>query len=557
MVTLSHNRCWTSITPWRWFFWLSFWLISTSSAHAAELRATVDRHSLASDEHVVLTLTLTNSDTRLRAQGVDPNIDLSVLTRDFHVGSPRDSHRYNLYRGQGRSTSELTVELFPKRTGALTIPAFHVDGLSTAPLQLAVQEASTAGAAPLAFARVSVNKSTVWQNEQVVAALDVYSRVELQSAQLGGEVITEPQPLDALEHRRLAVQTRSDQHAGFAYQVMHTAWAMFPTQAGDLTLQFPEVWIVAKDGTKLRLPGEQLRITVKQLPADLPLGTLVGDVQLALSPTRVGQTTHDLYAWELTLQANTAFDVLPSTLEIRPVPGLQLYVDRPQRATEETSTGLLQLARYTLTAIPLNAGSYRLPEVQLPYFDALSGQLQRAVVAGPTFEVLPSTATAAEATTASSTNNEPMTSTHDTMPAWPWIITSTCVFILWLITLFFWHKERSRKRRATRSAPELRRGNPSRPLESELLNAFVAQSLADGLREFENRYGANEMLRNTVECVQRLYYGPTKIEPSADLCTAVQQAVHLLRTRDSAAGPATDPWLPENFTPAQSSHQNR
>ena len=64
------------------------------------------------DEYVLLTLSLVNSDTRLRAAGISPNIDLTLLTRDFELGVPREDHRFNILRDRGRSTSELKVELF-------------------------------------------------------------------------------------------------------------------------------------------------------------------------------------------------------------------------------------------------------------------------------------------------------------------------------------------------------------------------------------------------------------------------------------------------------------
>lgn len=536
-----------------WLMLCLGWVIET---HGAELSATVDRQALTLDEHVVLTLTLSNSDTRLRAQGVNPNIDLSVLTDDFHVGSPRDSHRYNLYRGQGRSTSELTVELFPKRTGTLTVPAFHIDGLSTSPLRLTVQALSP-GTAPLAFARVSINKSTLWQREQLVAFLDVYSRVALESAQLGGELITEPQPLDMFEYRRLPVQTRSEHYAGFEYQVMRTAWALFPTHAGDMGLQFPEVWIVAKDGTKLRLPSEGLRITVQSLPADVPADSLVGKVHLALTPTRTEEVTHDFYAWELMLSVSAPVTSLPGTLEVRPVPGLQLYVDRPQRVTEETSAGLLQVARYTLTAIPLAPGSYRLPDVQLNYFDPDLGKLHVATAIGPTFEVNMSRAAPSFSETPSPTEVRSTMPANDKMSALPWIIVSALLFVLWLITVLLWRKSHSNKRNPAQLTGEPRRGNPSRPLEAKLLDAFLAPSLAIGLREFEIHHGANETLRNTVQRVQRLYYGPAKAEPPDDLRVAVDHAVHMLHRLGSTSSKPPNPWLPETFTPTKTLHQNR
>lgn len=538
------------------WLWLMLSLGVGAAAHGAELRATVDRQSLALDEHVVLTLTLSNSDTRLRAQGTNPNVDLSVLTSDFHVGSPRDSHRYNLYRGQGRSTSELVVELFPKRAGTLIVPAFHIDGLSTTPLPLTVH-APAPGTAPLAFARVSVNKSELWQREQLVAFLDVYARVALESAQLGGELLTEPQPLDGLEHRRLPVQTRSEQHAGFAYQVMRTAWALFPTEAGVLRLQFPEVWIVAKEGTKRRLAGQQLAVTIKTLPADLAPGLLVGKPQLALTATHSGQRVQELYAWELTLQVSASFTSMPSTLELRPVPGLQLYVDRPLRDTEETAAGLLQTARYTLTAIPLQAGSYRLPDVQLPYFDPEAGQAQMATAPGPAFDVQANPAAPSPpAATAAADPPGDQRAGH-AISARPWIIASTSLLILWLATLALWFRQRSRQRHRALSPRGNRHGNPARPLEAELLDAFGAPALALGLRQFEAHHGINPALRDTVQRVQRLYYGPTQEAPSAELRAAVRQAVQMLRTARRAVPAAANPWLPESFTPAEPVHQHR
>jgi len=105
-----------------------------AAVQAAELKATVDRREAALNEHVALTISLINSDTRLRAEGISPNVDLSVLTKDFDIGTPHVENRYNIYRGRGRSTSELSVDLFPRRDGRLVIPAFRVDGLSTAPI---------------------------------------------------------------------------------------------------------------------------------------------------------------------------------------------------------------------------------------------------------------------------------------------------------------------------------------------------------------------------------------------------------------------------------------
>src|SRR5690606_27521550 len=117
--------------------------------------AEVDRKELYVNEHVVLTLALTDSETRLRAEGVSPNVDLTVLTGQFDLGAPRADFRFNVNRPRGRSTSTITVELFPRETGRLRIPAFTVDGLSTSPIELRVL-ALPADATPEVFARSGI-----------------------------------------------------------------------------------------------------------------------------------------------------------------------------------------------------------------------------------------------------------------------------------------------------------------------------------------------------------------------------------------------------------------
>lgn len=533
----------------------ALWLATAiQNAHGADFNANVDRSELALDEHVMLTLTLSNSDTRLRAQGVNPNVDLSILTKDFHVGSPRDSHRYNIYRGQGRSTSELVVELFPKRIGNVTVPTFQVDGLSTAPIQLTVRP-SPQGTAPLAFAKVSVNTSSPWQQEQLVAYLDVYSRIELESAQLGGELMSEPHALDQFEYRRLPVQTRSEQHEGFSYRVMRTAWALFPTRDGPLRLQFPETWIVAKDGNKLRLPGERLDVTIRALPADIAPGTLVGKPQLSLTPTRQGMTTNDLYAWQLELRAAAPSTVVPKSLELRPVKGLQLYVDRPLQVTEESATGLTQVARYSLSAFALQAGSYRLPDIQVSYFDTASGTQQVTTAPGPEFAVQSGPAGASPAAPPAP-SAPPGDVVRNGSAAWPWILACASLLALWLITLAAWLRQRPTNRQATDAVTESRRGNPSRPLEADLLKAFGTPSLAAGLCDFETRHGINEELRATVQSVQRLYYSPQCGTAASDLHEAVGRAVQLIRSVSSQRAATSNPWLPNQFSPAKSLHQS-
>ena len=122
---------------------------------AAEFVAEVDRKELYVNEHVLLTLSLSDSEARLRAEGVAPTVDLTVLSRNFDLGTPQADFRFNVNRNRGRATSTLTVALFPRAPGKFRIPSFGIDGVSTAPIELHVLPLAD-DAAPEVFARSGV-----------------------------------------------------------------------------------------------------------------------------------------------------------------------------------------------------------------------------------------------------------------------------------------------------------------------------------------------------------------------------------------------------------------
>src|SRR3569623_828667 len=240
-------------------------ILSSAFAHAAQLHASVDRSALALNEPVPLTLALTDSAPRLRAEGVSPNVDLSVLAKAFDVGTPTVSNRYNVYQGRGRAAAGRRVELFLRRAGTLTIPVFRLEGLATQALTLSVR-ALPADAVPEVFSRGGVSKGAVWQREQFIAWLDVYHRVKLKSASVGEYIDTEPLRIELMEHRELPQSEREETVKGVRYQVTRIAWAIFPKESGALRIHLPDVWLVTADARKLRLPYQDARVLVRALP---------------------------------------------------------------------------------------------------------------------------------------------------------------------------------------------------------------------------------------------------------------------------------------------------
>lgn len=530
-----------------------FVLLSLASARAAELTANVDRREVALNEHVVLTISLINSDTRLRAEGISPNVDLSVLTRDFDIGTPRVENRYNIYRGRGRSTSELSVDLFPRRDGRLTIPAFSVDGLDTAPIVIAARKLPP-GVLPEIFSKAGVSAASVWQRQQVVAWLDVYHRVQLKTASVGEYLSTEPLAIELLEHQDLPQSERKEIVRGIGYDVTRIAWAIFPKQSGALTIYLPDVWAVTADGRKLRLPNQQQRVEVKPLPAAVTADIPVGRPDLVHTAPDPAPSLNNVSTWTVTVRGPFSRFALPDTLPLpSPPAGVKIYVDRAQRNTETVTAGVTSVVTYTLSALPQSSGAFMLPPLRVPYFDIERGVMAVAELPGPNLAVPASVAPAvtAESATAASNKATEQSTAAPGSPILAWQLATLLFALLWLTTtISLWKRPRPKTSSAADNVQPKRETIPPtshHPLQAQLLAAFGSRTLEQGLHAWETQHGPDQQLRDTVRAVQQFCYGNAKDIDAAALSRSVEAAVASIRAAAPRAAAANDPWRPEAF----------
>ncbi len=541
-------------------------LLIALPVQAATFKATVDRTQLYMGEGILLTLSLVNSDTRLRAQGLDPNVDLSVLTRDFELGTPRASHRYNIHRNRGRSTSEIRVHLFPRHPGELHIPPFTVDDLSTAAITLRVLPAREDPSPPV-FARHGSDKERLWTGERAIVYLDLYHRVTLKSARLGGPLDTEPKRLHLSE---LPVEERKTVIEGLEYQVTRTAWSLTPVIPGSLEIYFPDIWVETAEGERIRLPFADRRLEVMALPAEVAPGTLVGRPALEQNLPEEGLRVGSPFTWEIVLRAATDLQALPASLPLDAPPALKIYFEPPQRDWETLDGQSLAVARYRAYVMPLVPGRLALPELRLPYFDPATRRL--AEVRLPPAEVAvapgvrPPMSMADMPPAATPTTPQAPAGTVEKTPVFPrtdpLARTAAILFAaLWLITLILWWRHarhytgpapaRSRPApgEATRVAPGACALHERPPLVRSLAEALGNPSLEAGLHQWEQAHGQDTELRRLVQAVLRHHYASAGTrETDPELEQAVRRFLQRARTHPAhASAAAQDPWRPESF----------
>ncbi len=536
------------------------WAVTLSAQAAPMLMASVDRTTIKMDEHIVFTLSLINSDTRLRAEGLSPNVDLRVLAADFETGIPRATNRFNLSRNEGgqsnRAISSITVELFPKRIGRHTLPAFQIDGHRSQPIAINVT-AAIATDTPEVFIRSGVNKTTVWAGEQTLIYLELLHRVNISTVSLGGGIQTSPARIELIDYRKLPQTERKEQIAGITYHVQRMAWALFPTQSGNLSISVPDIWAITEKGRRVRLPGKQHPIQVKALPTGVAADILIGKPEINQSLLTALPDLNSLTSWNITLRAPVMDHTLPANLPGLTAPThIKLYLDNAQRQVEENGDGIVSVANYTVSVTPLAAGEFRMPTIIIPYFDTLRGSIDKIELPGQTLAVKsgPPPVTMTPATiTDGHAKSQPSASALSRERSWPWQIATLIFAVLWLTTLILWKRRRPPQNLQEKTVGHKVLNEQSeplsrRPLQTMLLEAFGSQSLEQGLHEWEKRHGVDQELRQTVRGVQRFYYGKEKIDDAH-----LEQAVRIAVTKIHAAHPPSssyldNAWLPESFT---------
>jgi hypothetical protein len=528
-------------------------LILLTGSHAADaaFTAAVDRKELYQNEYVVLTLSLTDSDTRLRAEGVSPNVDLTVLTPQFELGVPRTDFRFNIAREERRSTSELTIELFPRRSGRLTIPAFAVDGLSTRPIALQVLPLP-ADARPEVFARSGIARRELYVGEQTLLYLDLYYRTDLKQAEFGGSLATEPLQIEA---HALPNSERSEKIDGLDYNVTRSAWAVAPQSDAAVTLHLPALWIETRAGKRWRLPAQDQHIAVRALPAGTPPGTLAARPQLTQSPFQTAMAGR-LAPWRITLQAAVGLNTLPERLPITAATNeFKVYFDPPERRLEtRPDGGVDSIAVYQGYLMPFAAGALTAPALDLPYFDAARGTVEHVTLPGQPLQVAAGAPAAEETAPAlpavmPSAPTRPAAEAAAAGSAIVWQIAAAVLSILWLVTLALWRHQTTRRGERRAKAERVSAGHP---LQQRLLAALGgARTLEQGLRDWERRNGSDETVRAAVRAVQRLCYRPGDGDAAGDARPVVERAIGAMRGRRPADHAVPDDgWSPQAFRPA-------
>ena len=423
-------------------------LLATSSALAQSILTTdIAPQSGTLDDLFIFTVTIEGSQT-----GSAP---LLSGGDDFELQLIGPQTRLSIINGVVNSKISYVYHLTPKRVGRLLTPAVEVDingdDLAAAAINVEISKAAPPSNADSFTngARIILKQSAapteIYQGEQLVNSLDLYTRVELVEPaldDLSTDGFWQESIIDGDRARRLI--------NGTEYVTVQIAKALYPLRSGILQLparslraKVPNIRTVRQNNgldpfgndlfqhlfrqveyQQLSLVSNEISVQVKPLPAipaelhRLLSGVpIVGatEIKLEYDPItiKVGESK------SITIEVSSAGNLNPlKNITLVAPGGLKIYEERPDTKKERRGDLLIMRRYFRYSLVPLKPGFFRVPAAQLAFFNPASARYEVLKTSEIAFAVQGEALTAGQAAD-SSHSDTPRSGLIPTLPPVP------------------------------------------------------------------------------------------------------------------------------------------
>lgn len=395
-------------------------LLVATPALRADVHASLDRDTIYTGDTVTLSIETDGTD-----QGREP--ELAPLHKDFDVLGTSSNQQIQIINGQRSDMHQWLVELAPRHTGTLTVPALKVGDSRTATLTLKVSEqpavsGGRAGQPVFIESEIKPAATDTYVQQQILYTTRLYYRVPLIEGDFSDPALDNA-AVERLGEDHQYQTTRDGQH----YQVLERRYAIFPEHSGKLTIP-PSVFTgrmvsasgqrspfdrmdammermlgknpfkdsffagtpFADPGKRVRRRGNPLSLDIEPRPASyhgdnwLPTPKLVLHDSWADSPPefRTGEpVTRTITIEAKGLEASQLPDIhIPHT------DGLRVYPEKPVQTNRTDGDWVYGRSEQTFAFMATAPGKLDLPKIQVDWWDTGKQTGRTAVL--PQWEVV-------------------------------------------------------------------------------------------------------------------------------------------------------------------------
>ncbi|GIU12721.1 BatD family protein [Shewanella glacialipiscicola] len=399
-----------------------------------KIEATVDRNPVMLGEYFVLNISVDDE--------IDTGkLDTSALLRDFIVGRTSVSRSTQIMNFDAVKETRWQVLLAPKQKGQLTIPAFSIGGINSAPIPLQVVET---GSQPAQmnnlFIDAKVSTDEAYVGQLITYKVKLYLAVELQRGVLSAPVIEGGQIKQVGEDK-----DGSEIVDGRRYRVIERTYGIIPDLPGQINIKGAtfagDVLVESQrrggmfgfnESRPMQAGAPSLTVQVNPAPASFQGQWLVADLVVLKEtfPEDIKEfTVGSPITRTITLLASNADEnSLPDISQALPEE-LKLYPEKPQRQTFVREAQIVSQYSVSSAIVPSKAGTFTLPEVKVPWWNP---HLKRQETA-----TLPARTIVVKGGRVSDTPTEPTWQANATTDnGWSWA--SSVFATLWLVTMIVW-----------------------------------------------------------------------------------------------------------------------
>ena len=375
----------------RFYASLVFFLLLLVSLRtfAADITVSLDRNPVSLDESFQIIFTANESP--------DDDPDFTPLAQDFSILNQSNSSSASWVNGKSSKTVQWTLNVMPKQTGSLVIPAikFGKDASESSTVLVTDNAAKkTVNSDEELYIEVEATPENPFIQSQVFYTLRLYTKVDISQARLN-----EPELADAVIERLGEDSNYNTQVNGVNYSVTERKYALFPQKSGQLTIKplvltaevltnsrpsFNGFFNSQMSKTK-RVESKAITLNVKPVPTTFTGKHWLSAEQLVLKQEWSGDIQQMKVGEPLTrtlslIAKGTTVGQLPELNTTETNDQLKAYPDQPVLQEQKKADGLLAFREEKIALIPSVAGSYALPAIEIPWFNTKSQKMEIAKI---------------------------------------------------------------------------------------------------------------------------------------------------------------------------------
>jgi len=368
------------------FIFYLFIVVVSCNASALVLNAEVDRTQLASNESLRLIVTADETATA--------KVDFSELLLQFDIINTQRSNQTSIVNGKISSSTQWILILSPKESGQLVIPSFEYRGVYSQAIPITVDDNAKSGGAnkgtPVdkdVFLRLSVNKNTLYVQEQLLVTIRLYYKTALSSYD------NEALQIDNSTLTLVSENNFRSDVKGVNYNVLEKTYALHPQASGTITIP-AQSWRLEKALNRFSFgrsgnPYLYVRsdpVTIEVLPiADestastwLPSTalTLDGKWKQSILEAKVGEPLN----YQLVLIANGLTAAQLPDITLPESDEFTIYSDKADINDNKSTAGIIGTRVNNFAIIPRKTGTFTFPGTTVKWWNTEKNREEQATV---------------------------------------------------------------------------------------------------------------------------------------------------------------------------------